>query len=66
MAEREYEVVEPMRTCNIFVVTARSRAEAIEKVHRDEHAYVVMGDVAPIRPLTIRDARLIRAAEPRP
>ena len=60
MSEREYEVTELMRTANVFYVKAGSRAEAIEKVLCDAHEFVYQADLLPVRPLGIRDARLIR------
>ena len=60
MTEREYVVVEPMRTANVFFVTARTRREAIEKVKRDEYDWVGQDEVMPVRLMTIRDARPVR------
>lgn len=53
-----------MTTANVYFVTAETRAEAIEKVLRHEHDYVAMADARPVRPLTVRDARLERPVRP--
>jgi hypothetical protein len=45
--EREYEVIEPMVTANIYVVRARNRAEAIERVQNHQHHDVYKEDVTP-------------------
>ena len=65
MAEREYEVTEPVVAANVFVVRARTRQEAIEKVANGEREYGVTTEAWPRRPLRVSDARLIRKPVPR-
>lgn len=49
---RVYEVVEPMETCNVFLVAATSRADAERRVRENDDDSIisrVRGDVYPKR-----------------
>lgn len=59
MADRVYEVFEHVGVWSIGYVRARSKAEAIEKVHRGE-VELMHGEATP---LTKVNARLLRGDE---
>jgi hypothetical protein len=64
MPEREYEVYEPMKGYNVFVVRARNQREAVEKVLAfDGIISTHSTNAAPMRPLVPSDARRAKGSK---
>lgn len=58
--EYEFEVVEHLVTSQSFIVRAKTRKEAVEKVKAGDFDFVVGGDLWPSRPIRVRDAKRLR------
>jgi len=55
-----YVVTEPLLVANVYEVEASNRAEALQKVLDNQHEWCYMTDALPVRPMSVRDVRVIK------